>query len=105
MRLDAAQADSAHSSGGQRDAPCGAGRLMMERDLLTTAEAAAYCGFKSSSTLRKAKMDGRLTPVGRRGGRGTWMWRRADLDGFLAGHPRVSVTPGRPGTPPQEDAD
>src|SRR6202023_3548043 len=38
--------------------------------LLTTRAASAYCGFRSTSALRKAKLEGRLEPAGRRGGRG-----------------------------------
>ena len=33
------------------------------------------------------------------------MFRRSDLDAFLAGGRRDSVLSGRPGTPPMEDAD
>ena len=38
---------------------------------LPTATAARYLGFRSSSAIRKAVMDGRLRAVGRRGGVGT----------------------------------
>lgn len=55
------------------------------RSLLTTAEAAAYCGFKTPGALRKAHLERRVLPAGRRGGKGTWMWRREDLDAFLCG--------------------
>jgi hypothetical protein len=58
--------------------------------LLTTRAAAAYCGFKTTGAIRKARLEGRLTPVGKRGGRGTWMWSREELDQFLRG--------GRPAT-------
>src|SRR6185312_11567406 len=67
--------------------------------LLTTAAATAYCGFKTSSALRKAHMEGRIKPAGRRGGRGTWMWRRDDLDHFLVGKDGGTVTGGRSGAP------
>ena len=50
---------------------------------LTTTAAARYCGFKTSSALRKAKLEGRIAPVGRRGGRGTLMWSRESLDGLF----------------------
>lgn len=56
-----------------------------EPELLTTRAAAQYCGYRTPSALRKAYFDGRLMPVGRRGGVGPLMWRRADLDSFLAG--------------------
>src|SRR5690606_1583658 len=79
-------------------------RKAMTRELLTTAEAATYCGFKSTSALRKAKLEGRLLPAGRRGGRGTWMWRRSDLDEFLVGKVRDTVAAGRPSTPLTEVA-
>jgi hypothetical protein len=35
---------------------------------MTTAEATRYCGFKTSAAIRKAMLDGRLIPIGRRGG-------------------------------------
>jgi hypothetical protein len=56
-------------------------------DLLTTRVAAAYCGYNGPSALRKAYFDGKVMPIGRRGGTGTLVWRRADLDRFLAGMP------------------
>jgi hypothetical protein len=52
---------------------------------MTTAEAAGYCGFKTTAAIRKALLDGRLVPLGRRGGTGTYMWSRQALDAFLAG--------------------
>src|SRR5262249_28548933 len=57
------------------------------RSVLTTAEAAAYCGYKDASAIRKAHRQGRLQPVGRRGGTGTWTWAREDLDRYLRGEP------------------
>ena len=78
-------------------------RIMSDpvRHLLTTVEAAAYCGFKSTSAIRKAKLEGRLTPAGRRGGKGTWMWSVDELDRFLVGAPAASFSADRPGTPPE----
>ncbi len=38
--------------------------------------------------------EGRIAPAGRRGGSGTWMWSRDELDAFLCGR-RLSL--GRPG--------
>jgi hypothetical protein len=35
---------------------------------LTTSAEARYSGFKTASALRKAKLEGRIVPVGRRGG-------------------------------------
>jgi hypothetical protein len=55
------------------------------RPLLTTVEAAAYCAFRNPSALRKAHLEGRVFPVGKRGGRGTWMWAIEDLNRFLRG--------------------
>ena len=77
----------------------------MTRELLTNAQAADYCGYRSTSAIRRAVHDGRLVPVGRRGGSGTLMFRRSDLDGFSARGRRDSVSSGRPSTPPMEDAD
>jgi len=54
-------------------------------DLLTTRAAAAYLGYRSPSSLRKAAFDGKVSPVGRRGGGGPLMWRVSDLDNFLTG--------------------
>src|SRR5262245_34447941 len=62
---------------------CGSVERGLSRLLLPTREAAAYCGFKNPSGLRKAHVEGRIFPVGRRGGVGTWMWAIADLDAFL----------------------
>jgi len=45
----------------------------------------------------KLKLEGKLAPVGRRGGVGTLMWSREALDIFLHGG---SVPPERPGAPP-----
>ena len=67
---------------------------------LPTTAAAAYCGFKTSGALRKAHLEGKIRPSGRRGGTGTWMWAVEDLDRFILGlPPRDSVSAGRPGTP------
>ncbi|MBP9113512.1 MAG: helix-turn-helix domain-containing protein [Polyangiaceae bacterium] len=67
---------------------------------LTTAEAALYCRFKSTAAIRKARLEGRLHPVGRRGGTGTWMWSVDELDRFLQGQPTAMVEPDRSGAPP-----
>ena len=48
----------------------------LTKPFLTTREAAAYCGFKTTGALRKAAREGRIKPAGRRGGSGTWMWQR-----------------------------
>src|ERR1700733_14753513 len=67
---------------------------------MTTAAAARYCGFKSTAAIRKAFRDGRLTPIGRRGGTGTYMWSRLALEAFLAGSRSDIVPAGRPGANP-----
>jgi len=67
---------------------------------MTTAQAARYCGFKTTAAIRKALLDGRLVPLGRRGGTGTYMWSRQALDAFLAGARGGIVPLGRPGAPP-----
>jgi len=67
---------------------------------LTSAEATAYCRFKTSSALRKAYLEGKVRPAGRRGGTGTWMWSVEDLDRFLLGlPPRDTLGGGCPGAP------
>ncbi len=53
--------------------------------LLTTREAALFCGFRSTSGLRKAKVEGRIRAAGRRGGRGTLVWEVAELRRFMLG--------------------
>jgi hypothetical protein len=68
-------------------------------DLMTTADAAAYCGFKTTAGLRKAKMQGRVVAVGRRGGVGPMMWHRSDLDHFLRGAPPGRTIQGCAGSP------
>ncbi len=67
------------------------------RTLLPTLEAAHYCGFKTTGALRKAHMEARISPVGRRGGRGTYMWSIESLDRFLRGEPPAKVEPERSG--------
>ena len=75
------------------------------KPFLTTREATAYCGFKTTAALRKARLESRIAPAGRRGGSGTWVWAREDLDRFLRGAParrapgRVPATE-RSGAPP-----
>ncbi len=56
-----------------------------DKPYLTTTEAARYCGFKTGGGMRRAKLDGRVFPVGRRFGSSILMWRREDLDRFLQG--------------------
>ena len=70
--------------------------------LLPTKLAAAYCHFASSSALRKAQLEGKVSAAGRRGGgRGTYVWRVRDLDAFLVGRrPHDSLRTGRSGAPP-----
>ncbi|MBK8994468.1 MAG: helix-turn-helix domain-containing protein [Myxococcales bacterium] len=75
------------------------------RPYLTTAEAARYLGYRDGSALRKAKLEGRIQPVGRRGGRGTLMWAQDDLDAFLRGEAPRTLDPERPGAPPQGATD
>lgn len=70
-----------------------------ERHLLTTAEAAAFCGFRTAGALRKVAMEGRVAPAGRRGGRGTQMWEVDALERFLRGDARVILKPERSGAP------
>lgn len=55
------------------------------RDRLTTADAAAYCGFRSPRGLVSAYRRGKVYPVGRRGGSRSFTWRPEDLDAFLRG--------------------
>jgi hypothetical protein len=66
---------------------------------LTTAQAAAYCGFKTPSAIRKAKQLGLLIPAGQRAGGRTNVYRREDLDAFMVGRASGSVgwVPGKPG--------
>src|SRR5579863_4738735 len=71
---------------------------------LTTTAAAAYCGFRTSSALRKAAREGRIAPAGRRGGSGTWMWRREDLDAFVCGRTPANLSGGRSSAPPSGGA-
>jgi hypothetical protein len=59
----------------------------VQRRYLSTREASLYCGFKTTGALRKALLEGRIRAVGRRGGTGTLMWERGELDRFLRGEP------------------
>jgi hypothetical protein len=58
---------------------------------LPTNLAAKYCGYKSAGGLRKAYYEGKVFPVGRRGGQRTWMWSVKALDAFCKGE-QPSVT-------------
>jgi hypothetical protein len=78
-------------------------RLGVPRPLLTTTEAAVYCGFKNPSGLRKAHLEGRIFSVGRRGGIGPWMWAISDRDRFLRGEGPVRSSAERSGAPPQQE--
>ncbi len=50
------------------DPPFGGDRTLAAyattKPFLTTREATAYCGFKTAGALRKAKLEGRIAPVG-----------------------------------------
>ncbi len=74
------------------------------RPLLCTRDAAMYCGYKTPGALRKAFLDGKVRPAGRRGGTGTWMWSVVELDRFLHGHPAAIVDSERSGAPPSGGA-
>jgi hypothetical protein len=63
--------------------------------LLTTAEAAAYCGYRATSSLRKAALMKRVRPVGRRSTNGPNIWAEDDLIAFMRGAPLDQ----RPATP------
>ncbi len=71
------------------------------KPFLTTREATAYCGFKTAGALRKAKLEGRIAPAGRRGGTGTLMWSREALDRYLQSNAPATVRAGRARTPPE----
>ena len=70
---------------------------MSDRPYLTSAEAALYCGFKTIGGIQQAVRRGKLKPAGRRGGTGTYVFAREDLDAFLTGglqpHERLFVPP------------
>lgn len=70
---------------------------MSDRPYLTSAEAAIYCGFKTIGGIQQAVRRGKLKPAGRRGGTGTYVFAREDLDSFLTGglqpHERLFVPP------------
>src|SRR5580698_3119271 len=60
--------------------------------VLTTREAARYCGYSSPAGLLSARRRGMVEANGRRGGNGRLTWERAKLDEFLKGRGPV----GRP---------
>ena len=70
---------------------------MADRPYLTSAEAATYCGFKTIGGIQQAVRRGKLKPAGRRGGTGTYVFAKEDLDAFLTGglqpHERLFVPP------------
>jgi hypothetical protein len=67
----------------------------LARRFLTTREAADHCGYRSTSALRKAKLEGRIRPAGQRGGTGTLMWVGGP-DAFLIGRSPYSLPCGQP---------
>src|SRR5437868_10715644 len=69
----------------------------MTSPYLTTSEAAEYLRFKSPSAVRTLKMRGHLRPAGRRGG--TDLYRRDDLDRYIAGGASDRMAAGRPDAP------
>jgi hypothetical protein len=76
------------------------GSQPVPRRYLTTREAAIYCAFKTTGAIRKAVMEKRLVPAGRRGGTGTLMFRVEDLDAFLEGRKPGCLPCGRPDAAP-----
>ena len=66
--------------------------------------AAAYLGFKTTGGLRKAHLEQRIFPAGRRGGRGTYIWSVEPLDRFLRGEPPAILSEERSGAPPHGGA-
>jgi hypothetical protein len=69
-----------------------------ECDIYDAQTAAKYCGFKTPSGLRKARLRGQVAAFGRRG-RGTWLCTRAELDRFLGRGGAATVAEERAGTP------
>ena len=69
---------------GKRRSP-GPPATELPRDVVTTTEAARYCGFRTPGGLRKAWYAMLVFPVGRRGGRRTLMWSKKELDRFIRG--------------------
>ena len=61
----------------------------MTSPYMTTAEAAKYLRYQSSSAIRTLKLRGLLKPAGRRGS--TDLYFQADLDHFVAHGDRKSV--------------
>ena len=96
----AAQACSERFDPGVRR-PTATRHLPTTKPFLTTREATAYCGFKTAGALRKAKLEGRIAPAGRRGGTGTLMWSREALDRYLQSNAPATVRAGRARTPPE----
>ena len=63
---------------------------------LTTAEAAAWLGYRSSAGVRAAVARGELRPMGR-GARGTYLFDAGELARFVRarlGYPERKVAPG-----------
>src|SRR5207244_2392476 len=69
---------------------------------LTTALAAAYCGYRTTGAIRKLVKEGKLVPISRRNGNGTLIFLRTDLDDFMRGR---TLGVGRPSTPPHGGTD
>lgn len=64
---------------------------------LSAPDAAKYVGYDNVEALRKARERGLVVPVGRRGGKGPYMFRREDLDAFVRGE----VKPPKSDPPPR----
>lgn len=66
---------------------------------LTTAEAAAYCRYRSPSANRNLVIAGRLRPDGKRGR--AWLFKRETLEAMLAGY-GAPMAPGECSMPKQK---
>jgi len=70
------------------------------KPFLTTPEAADYLGFRTTGGVRKAVKEGRLRPIGRRGGTGPYVFTVAELNRFLLGTADANLHADRPGEVP-----
>src|ERR1700690_15509 len=67
--------------------------------LMTTPQAARYCGYKTTSALRQAQAAGRVRSS-RRYGTKRHTWKKEDLDRFMLGlPPSATVVAGRSSAP------
>ena len=66
---------------------------------MTTREVAEYLRYRTLGAVRKAKKEGRLVALGRRGGGGCLLFSREEVERFARGEPRSTLGSERSSAP------